>query len=110
MSKIGWIDTETDDLIEHWPDVPLDGPELELLLAAAHEAALAYAPALPEGAPPPASWKLAQIMLAKHLQARKRAGEASSFGPDGLAVQTYPLVLEARSLLRPKRSPLAGLL
>lgn len=112
MAVIGWVDLDT--LEEFWPDAPADGPLLDALLTAAYETCAAYAPPMPldaDGAPaPPASWALAQIMHAKHLNTRSRAGDGSGIGADGYMIQTYPLVMEARSLLRPKHHPLRGVL
>jgi len=105
---IGWV--ETDDILEFWSDAPEyeAGGVLADLLDVAHELCVAYAPK-PTLDPAPARYKLAQIMLTKHLWARKNTGDSSTMGPDGFAMSTYPLVLEARGLLRPKRSPFSGL-
>lgn len=112
MAIVGWVDST--QLVEDWADSPEDG-ELLPLLTTAYEVCLAYAPALVVPEPPaelviPERYKQAQILYAKHLWARKQSGDASSVGPDGYAISTYPLVMESRSLLRPKRSPFAGLL
>jgi len=98
MPTVGWVDTE--DIIERWLDAP-EEPELSELLEIAHDVCSAYAPPLPPGAPVPARFGAAQLLQAKHLYARSKAGNQDSIGPDGYAISTYPLVLEARSLLRP---------
>ena len=113
MAVVGWIDPATVD--EYWADAPAEGIVLTTILTAAHEQCAAYAPAQPvdsETGQPlvPESWRLAQVLQAKHLSTRSKAGDSAGFGPDGFMVQTFPLVMEARSLLRPKRSPLKGLL
>lgn len=112
MAVIGWVDTT--NLDEYWPDAPAEGAVLTTLLTASYEACAGYAPPMPldaDGVPtPPASWALAQIMHAKHLRTRAAAGDGASIGPDGYMIQTYPLVMEARSLLRPKTHPVRGLL
>jgi hypothetical protein len=107
MPTVGWVDTE--DITDRWLDAP-EEPELTELLEIAHDVCLAYAPVLAEGRPTPAGWGKAQLLQAQHVYARAKSGNGESIGPDGFQVSTYPLVMEARSLLRPKRSPLAGLL
>lgn len=116
---VGWV--TLDEAAGLWEDVDLLEQETQRrVLAAAHEVAVDYlrdadgtytdpreedpAREIPEG------WKVAQVMLARHVWARMRTGNSDSIGPDGYQLSTYPLVLEARTLLRPKRSPLAGLL
>jgi hypothetical protein len=106
MPKVGWVDTE--QLPDKWLDAP-EEPELSELLEEAFEVCSAYAPALASGAPVPRSWSKAQLFQAQHLYARSRSGNGETMGPDGYSTSTYVLVLEARNLLRPKRSPLKGL-
>ena len=111
MTLIGFIDTETD--LEDWPERPED-PTLANLLGTAFEKVEAWAPKpLPAGTeddPFPARYKYAQLLLTQHLWARKRAGDGEGFGADGFMISTYPLVREAYDAIRPKRSPLLGLL
>jgi hypothetical protein len=106
VGLVGWVDPV--QLKAEWWDAP-EEPELSNLLGVAYEVCLAYAPQ-PVPATIPASWAMAQKLQAKHLYARDKAGNAASIGPDGYQVSTFPLVLEARTLLRPRRSPFAGLL
>lgn len=105
MTIVGWVDLEA--LKESWWDSP-DLDDLQELLEVAHEVCLAYAPTPP--ATIPKSWKKAQVLHAKHLYARDKGGNRDAVGPDGYTVSTFPLVLESRSLLRPRRSPFEGLL
>lgn len=107
MAVVGWVDSVA--LKEDWWDAP-EIADLEDLLAVAHEVCLAYAPALAEGAPVPKSWVKAQVLQAKHLFARDKGGNRDAVGPDGYTISTFPLVLESRSLLRPRGNPLLGLL
>lgn len=107
MPTVGWVETE--DVTERWLDAP-EEPELSELLEIAHDVCAAYAPALAAGDKTPAAWGKAQLLQAQHVYARSKSGNGDTIGADGYTVSTYPLVLEARSLLRPKRSPLAGLL
>jgi hypothetical protein len=107
MAIVGWVDS--DALKAEWWDAP-DQAELDALLGVAFEVCLAYAPPLAAGAVVPESWAMAQKLQAKHLFARDKSGNRESVGPDGYTVSTFPLVLEARNLLRPKRSPFEGLL
>ena len=111
---VGWTDPV--QVAAEWFDAPADADELGRLLEAAHEALEPYAPAIPlntDGTPGPipARYAQAQVLMAKHIFARGKAGNADTIGPDGYQVSTYPLVLEARSLLRPKRgNPFGGVL
>lgn len=117
---VGWV--TLDEAAGLWEDVDeiFEAATQRRVLAAAHEAAVDYLRDADgtytdprEEDPPrevPERWKVAQVMLARHVWARMRTGNSDSIGPDGYQLSTYPLVLEARSLLRPKRSPLAGLL
>ena len=106
MAVVGWVDSVA--LKAEWWDAP-ELPELEDLLAVAHGVCLAYAPK-PVPALVPPGHKMAQVLQAKHLYARDKSGNRDSVGPDGYTVSTFPLVLEARTLLRPKGNPLEGLL
>lgn len=105
MPLVGWVDPAV--LAARWFDAP-EEPELTELLTAAYNVCLAYAPVPPETIPP--EWALAQTLQAKHIYARGKSGNGDTMGPDGYAVSTFPLVLEARNLLRPRRNPLLGLL
>jgi hypothetical protein len=116
MVAIGWVDTDALDAL--WPaSTQLELEDLTTLLQASYMACAAYAPPMPlapddTGAlvpTVPESWRLAQVMHAKHLYARFRSGNADTIGPDGYTISTYPMVLEARSLLRPKRPAYKGL-
>jgi hypothetical protein len=117
---IGWLDPETD--LGDWMDAPEDDLELRSFLETAYEKLLDWAPEpVPTGLlldedgetvldPVPARYKYAQRLLAQHLAARKRAGDGEGFGSDGFMISTYPLVREAYEAVRPRRSPLKGLL
>lgn len=106
MALVGWLDTTA--VVADWSDAPVQATLVQLL-AVAHEQLEAYAPK-PVLDPPPESYKLAQLLLTQHLWARKRSGDGDTYGPDGFQFSTYPLVMEARGLIRPRTSPLAGLL
>lgn len=105
MPLVGWVDPVV--LEARWFDAPAE-PELTELLTAAYNICVAYAPVPPATIPP--EWSLAQVLQAKHMYARGKSGNGDTMGPDGYAVSTFPLVLEARNLLRPRRNPLLGLL
>ena len=114
MVAIGWVDLDSMEIETLWGQAAqLDQDDLELYLQSSYEACEPYAPAPKQDADGqpiiPHSWRLAQIMHAKHLAARFRTGNKDSIGPDGYTISTYPLVLEARSLLRPKRPAFKGL-
>lgn len=116
MALVGWVDIDALDTL--WPESnQLEAEDLALFLTAAHQACLAYAPPVPtrteageviEVIPP--AWVLAQVMHAKHLYARLRTGNRDTLGADGYTISTYPLVMESRGLLRPKRPAFRGLL
>jgi len=97
MPTVGWVDTE--DVVQRWLDAP-DEPELSELLEIAHDVCSAYAPAILPS-PLPKRYGKAQLLQAQHIYARSKSGNGDSIGPDGYAVSTYSLVLEARNLLRP---------
>lgn len=106
MAAAGWLDTVAVEA--QWFDAP-EGQELTDLLTAAYNVCLAYAPTPPAGGVPP-EWGMAQLLQAKHMWARSKSGNGDVMGPDGYQISTFPLVLESRNLLRPKRNPLLGLL
>jgi hypothetical protein len=105
VALVGWVDPAV--LRTKWFDAP-DDPELSDLLTAAYNVCLAYAPVPP--ATIPKEWAIAQELQAKHMYARSKSGNGDTIGPDGYAVSTFPLVLEARNLLRPRRNPFLGVL
>lgn len=106
MALVGWADT--DEVAEDWSDAPEVGP-LTRLLAVAHETLVEYVGKDNVLDPPPERYALAQVMLCQHLAARKRGGDGDTFGPEGFSFSTYPLVMEARGLMKPKQAPWAGL-
>ena len=106
MPRVGWLDTEA--VAEEWMDAP-EGDELSSLLEIAFDTCAAYAPAVPAGVKTPAGYGKAQLLQAQHIYARSKSGNGETIGADGFTVSTYPLVLESRSLLRPKRSPFKGM-
>lgn len=106
MPVVGWADTA--QVADDWPDAPAEA-QLTSLLAVAHEVLVEYVGKAQVLDPAPERYGLAQVMLTQHLWARKRGGDGDSFGPEGFTFSTYPLVMEARSLMKPKTSPLLGL-
>lgn len=114
----GWV--TLDEAGGMWEDADLlETSTLTTVLNAAYEDAVEYLRGLDgytdprELDPPqpiPHRWKVAQIMLARHVWARMRTGNRDDIGPDGMVVSTYPIVLEARAQLRPKTSPFRGIL
>ncbi|AOT04956.1 hypothetical protein [Arthrobacter sp. U41] len=95
---------------EYWSEAAeLSNLVLESLFDAAHEVCVAYAPLLPAEAPVPVSYKLAEIMQARHIWTQFAGGNRDEMGTDGFTVTVYPLVFAARDLLRPKTSPLRKL-
>lgn len=106
---VGWLSIQ--EAIDLWPNAPEDQedhfPILANLMATAHEFLEFYAAPLD---PPPERYKKAQVLYMQHLHNRSRSGDGDTvMGADGLAVSTYPLVMEARSLVSMGRSPFRGL-
>lgn len=103
MPVIGWVDTDSPQLGDLWPDVDQLQPEtLEQVLGAAYEQCSAYAPALAVGEPIPESWPTAQILQASELwSATRREGDVIGF-TDQVAVRVRPLGNTVRALLRPR--------
>lgn len=93
-----------------WADAAnLDPDTLNVLLETAHIVCVAFAPPLPEGAPVPFNYLVAEIMQAKDINSKIGGGNSSSFGAEGYEIPVYPLTFAARDLLRPKTSPLSRL-
>jgi len=107
MAVVGWLDSV--EVGDDWADAPEDAA-LVKLLAAAHELLVEYIGADQVLDPAPGRYELAQLYLTQHLWARKQLGDGDTMGGEGFAFSTYPLVMEARGLVRPKTSPLAKLL
>lgn len=97
-------------VLEIWPEAnDIDVVTLQNLMDVAYEVCFAYAPTLPIETPVPESWKLAEIMQARHIWGQLRGGNQQEFGSDGLSIAVYPLIFAARDLIRPKSSPLGRL-
>lgn len=112
MATVGWVDTEKLDDV--WPDAPEEAEQLDPVLAASFELCVDYLPtvavlqweldrAIDPEVEPPERWRLAQVMWAQHLWARKMAGNNATFGGSDMSMATWPLVLEAKGLLRPRK-------
>lgn len=84
---------------------------LQAVLDAAHAACATWAPVLPLGASVPDAWLIAEIYQARHIWATFQGSNQGEIGPDGFVItaSTWPLVLAARDLLRPKTQPLSRL-
>lgn len=108
QSVIGWVSIQ--EAIDLWSDAPgeeADGyAQLASLLGAAHEV---LAPLGTTVEPPPEKYKQAQLLYTQHLWSRRQSGNAESFGPEGLTVSTFPMVQEAKDLMRSGRSKFRGL-
>lgn len=107
-STIGWLTIQ--EAIDLWSDAPgeeADGyAQLASLLGTAHEVLEPLGPVLE---PAPERYKQAQLLYTQHLWSRRQAGNGESFGPEGLAVSTFPMVQEAKDLMRSGRSKFRGL-
>ena len=87
-----------------WPDaVNMPDATLTRYLAAAHEALEGFAPALPDGATVPESYRLANILHARELRNATQRGESDVIGVGDYAIRARPLTAAVRALLRPQR-------
>jgi len=110
----GWLTVAELGDADDWPEVywPAgiaefdDLQSLEVLLAAARAQCEAFAPRLPEGAPVPETYRLAQAMQARALFRSTITGDGDqTVGADGHRVTVFPLDWTIKALLRPKRRP-----
>lgn len=91
----------TPDMIpSRWPDAPT-GDELEDLIITAQQQCEIFAPALPDGAPVPARYRMAQLMQARAINTAKQTGAGDTLGPEGQTVRVYPMDWQVKALLRP---------
>lgn len=93
-----------------WPEAEgLDSDLLELLIEAAREQCVQYAPALVEGATVSANWRMAHLMQIQALWNSVKAGPGDQIGAEGFTITTYPMDRTVKNLLRPKRGiPVVG--
>lgn len=98
----GWLTLET--ARAQWADAPLDDVFLFQILDTAREQCLAYAPALPLGAPIPQRYIQAELMQARAIYQSVIANQQDNVGVDGFQVRVFPLDFTIRALLRPKRA------
>lgn len=108
-SVIGWVSIQ--EAIDLWPDAPgeeADGyAQLASLLGAAHEVLAPMGPALD---PAPERYKQAQLLYTQHLWSRRQTGNGDSYGAEGFQVSTFPMVQEAKDLMKAGRTKFRGLL
>ena len=103
----GWL-TSDFDLEGYWPEAVDEfgasgSPALDSLLDAARIQCEAYAPALPEGADVPETWRRAQALQARALHRSAIARDGDRIGVDGVAVTVFPMDWTVKRLLRPQR-------
>jgi hypothetical protein len=103
VALVGWVDTDSEQLAELWPDSgQLGDATLAQLLTAAYDQCLAYAPTLPDTDPIPDGWVTAQILQADELwSASRREGDVIGF-TETTAIRVRPLGNTVKSLLRPR--------
>ena len=103
---IGWLTVQ--EAIDLWPDAPgeeADGyAELASLLGTAWEVLAPKGRPVADGEAVPERYRQAQLLYTRHLWARSKAGDGSTIGPDGYQISTYPLVMEAYTLMRVGRT------
>lgn len=83
-------------------DIPLD--VLSTCVGVAAEQCAAY---LGEATATDAAFNTANVLWARHIYSATH-GNRTEIGPDGypVSISTWPLVLQARELLRPRTNPL----
>jgi hypothetical protein len=103
MAVVGWVDTDSLELSQLWPDAEqLDEATLVQLLGAAYDQCREYAPVLPAGDPVPDGWPVAQIYQADELwTASRREGDAIGFS-ETTVIRVRPLGTTVKQLLRPR--------
>ncbi|WP_067197157.1 hypothetical protein [Microbacterium sp. XT11] len=100
-----WLTPDDPDLIFLWPDVPPNEQVAATYLAAAKDACLDYAPALPEGVTEiPDGWRLAQAMQARNIYNAAHASPGGEFDGGGYGITAHPLDWQVQQLLRPRRA------
>ncbi len=102
-----WHTPETvSELAGLWPDVDtIDEAVLDVLLDAAKEQVIAYAPALPEDAETiPPRYALGQIRQAQNLWNAARVDASGGVGDgDTFVIRPTPLDWHVKQILRPRR-------
>ena len=103
MAVVGWVDTESPELGELWPEAAqLEEETLIRLLEAAYDQCRIYAPTLLDGSPVPEGWPVAQIYQADELwTAARREGDVIGFD-ETTQIRVRPLGTTVKSLLRPR--------
>lgn len=102
-------DGDFDFITSVWADAAdIEPVALATVLESANALCRDYAPALAEGAPVPAAYRLAELFQARHIWSSFQGSNRQEFGADGMEISTstWSLVLQARDLLRPRTSPL----
>ena len=98
--------TDSSKVFDIWPEAAdLPPAAYQTIMQSANALCAAYAPPVDPWLAPD-NYKLAEILQARHIWSQNGRGNSDNFGPDGLQISTYSLVMTARDLLRPKSSPL----
>lgn len=100
---MAWADLTDARKPDVWPDaVNIDDDTLTWLLDASFDGVQAYAPTLAEGATPPPSYVLANVLQARELFAAAQRGEQDVIGVGDYAIRARPLTAAVKQLLRPQ--------
>jgi len=92
-----------------WRDAP-SSAEVQEQLDASQEQCLEFATSQPAEdyiVPPegiPARWRIAHLIQARALWTAKQANPQDQLGVDGIGVRVYPMDMQVKALLRPKRA------
>ena len=104
---MGWVLAGDDDrLPDLWPGAADLAPAAaEMVLDAARQDCLDFAPALTDPDDPPVRYVLAQIHHARALTRAGFVGSNDQGGGYGEGVTVFPMDWHVKALLRPKRKP-----
>ncbi len=101
QAEDGWLSLE--DARQDWADAPTSDATTYRILESAKVSCINYAPKskLIDGVP--GHFVQAQLMQARAVWQATKTGDEDQLGADGLTVRVYPLDLNVKAQLRPKR-------
>lgn len=87
-----------------WSDADMENLDLlSMILNVARDQVIDFGPRIPEGAPVPDRFVLAQLMQAQNLWAAGKANPEGAIGPEGFSFMPRPLDRDVRSTIRPPK-------
>jgi hypothetical protein len=99
-----------DSIRAEWPDAEAIGDAtLWEMLEVVKEQVLTFAPALAEGTPVPANYRLGQRVQVRNLWNATKVAPDGTVGSDDFVIRPFPLDWHVKAILRPKRGiPVIG--